>query len=90
MSKLKSVINELLHIKDELHLQAHLLEMDLKDEWDELCHKMYALEQKLEHDLVNFAEKIGHAEETYHVGTEEEIAALLEEFKDLKKKTSKE
>lgn len=89
MSKLKSVINELLSIKDEMQLEAHLLGLDLKDEWQELCHKIKELEQNMEQDLVSLAEKLGHAEEHHYVGNEEEIAALLEEFKNLRKKATK-
>ncbi len=86
MSKLESVLKELLHIKDEMALQAHLLEMDLKDDWHALEKKLAHLESKLEHDLVTLSKKVGHAEEEYFVGDEQEIESLLSQFRDLKDK----
>lgn len=87
MSKINVVIQELIQTKDELSLKAHLFEMEIKTEWDGLCRKLRKLESELEHDLITLSQKIGQAEETSVVGSEQEIQSLLTEFKDLRNKS---
>lgn len=87
MIALKSAIKQLITLREELLLPAHLLQMDLKDEWRILENKLQKLEHNLEDDFVAISRKIGHAEEKYFVGDEQEIESLVEELKALKAKT---
>ena len=87
MSSFETTIREIVRVKDEISLKAHLLEMDLKSEWEVLVHKVTKLETEFEHDLLTLAQKIGHSEEEFFVGDEQQIESLLSEFRDLRKKT---
>lgn len=87
MSNFETAIKEIVRIKEEIGLKAHLLKMDTRSEWDSLCKKVSSLEQELEHDLLTLAQKIGHSEEEFFVGDEQEIESLLAEFQDLHNKT---
>lgn len=86
MSNFENAIKELVRIKDEIGLKAHLLKMDAKTEWETLSKKVVALESELEHDLLTLAQKVGHSEEEFFVGDEQEIESLLAEFQDLHNK----
>ncbi|MBE1298664.1 MAG: hypothetical protein GJ680_01970 [Alteromonadaceae bacterium] len=86
MRALESAIKQLITLREELLLQAHLLQMDLKDEWRTLENKLQKLEHNLEDDLIAISREIGHAEEEYFVGDEQEIESLVEELKTLKAK----
>lgn len=86
MTSINKAFQELKELKQELSLQAHLLKMDLKDQWDVLLTKFDELEQHLEDNLIDTAQKVGRAEETYFVGTEQEIKQLVEELKSIKQK----
>ncbi|UAA37681.1 hypothetical protein KIH87_13310 [Paraneptunicella aestuarii] len=85
-SKMTTLVQELAHIKDELALQAHLMSMEIKDSWHDLEHKINILENKWSRSLQEVAKQVGKSEEHFFVGNDEEIAALLEEFKDLKER----
>ncbi|MCC2605863.1 hypothetical protein [Planctobacterium marinum] len=87
MSRLESVIKELLHIKQELSLRINMLEMEAQQQWQTLLRKLSVLEDELEHDLVTLAEKLGHYEEERFVGNEQEIENLLNEFRALHSKS---
>lgn len=85
-SKIAILIQELAHIKDELALQTHLMNMEIKDSWHALEHKINTLENKWSRSLQEIAKQVGKSEEHFFVGSDEEIASLLEEFKDLKER----
>lgn len=84
MEKLDKLFNEARHLHDELELQLHLMNMDLKDKWHELSDKLKALEKSFEESVVSSAEKWGKAEEAYFAGEQEDLARLVEEFKQLR------
>lgn len=83
MSNFETAIKEIVRIKQEIGLKAHLLKLEAKTEWEILSKKVIALEHELEHDLLTLAQKIGHAEEEFFVGDEQEIESLLAEFQKL-------
>ena len=80
------MLEELISLKQTLSLQAHLLQMDLKDQWEVALAKLDALEDKLEYSLVDTAAKLGKAEENFFVGDEDEISQLVQELKQIKSK----
>lgn len=88
MSGFENVIKELVRVQDEIAVKANLLAQDAKAEWQSLCDKVENLETRLEHDLLTLTQKIGHAEEEFFIGDEQEIESLLTEFKDFHEKVS--
>ena len=86
MSKIEDAIQELVQVRDELNLKTHLFQMEIKAEWQALCTRLNQLETELEHDLVTLCQKIGHAEEEFFVGDEQEIQSLVTDFKNLRDK----
>jgi len=80
-----TLFDTLNRLRDSFHLKAHLLEMDLKDEW-------HALEKKavnLESHLMQRAQQLGVAEEHYFVGSDKEIKVLVDEFSELEDKLAR-
>lgn len=86
MAAVREMLQEIIVLKQELSLQAHLLSMDLKDQWITLVQRLDQLEEKLEDGLVNTATKLGKAEERLFVGDEQEIQQLVDSLRDIKKK----
>lgn len=86
MSEHKTLWETLLYWRDEASLQAHLMNLELREEWQSLETSFRALEQKFEHLLLQKAEDIGQQEEQYFVGSTDEIKQLVEEFKTLSRK----
>ena len=82
--KLTNLFQDLVQIKDELALQAHLMNMEIKDEWHALENKIFKLESEMKHSLETVVEQLGKSEEHFFVGEDKEIEQLLKEFKDLK------
>jgi division protein CdvB (Snf7/Vps24/ESCRT-III family) len=85
MKKLDKLFSEARHIHDELELQLHLMNMDLKDQWHELSDRLKTLEKSFEERVVSSAEKWGKAEEAYFAGEQEDLARLVEEFQSLRR-----
>lgn len=83
MSRLKESLEEIIRLRETITLKAHLLELDLKQQWTELSGKCDKLEQELEKSLLEICKIIGDAEEEYFIGDEQEIHSLLEDFQDL-------
>ena len=81
-----SVWESLLYLRDEVSLQAHLMNMELQDQWRLLEQDFHSLERKFEQLLLDKAKQIGEAEEKFYLGSEEEIKALIEGFEDLRDK----
>ena len=86
MNNFENIVKELLQTKDELTLKVHLMEMDAKTKWQDLCERFAKIEDELELDLLSFAKKVGDNNEQVYVGSETEIKQLLEDFQDLKEK----
>ena len=86
MTTPNTLFAELKQLKDELTLQAHLLEMEAKSEWDSLLGRFHKLESQLAISLVNTAKQIGESEREEYVGDEQEIKQLLREFNSIKTK----
>lgn len=81
---LSDLMQDLLQIKDELALQAHLMTMELNEQWQTLQHKAIQLETNIKHKLETLTEKAAKAEEHFFVGDENELKTLIDKFKDLK------
>lgn len=86
MAAVREMLQEIIVLKQELSLQAHLLSMDLKDQWITLVQRLDQLEEKLEDSLVNTAIKLGKAEERLFVGDEQEIQQLVDSLRNIKNK----
>lgn len=86
MSQDKTIWETLLYVRDEASLQAHLMSMELKDEWQALEKRFQTLEQKFESRLLDKARQVGQKEETFFVGDREAIETLVKDFKDLHQK----
>ncbi len=74
-----TLFEQLKKLRDTLKLKAHLLEMELQDEWQELEKKAH----ELEIHLVQRARQLGVAEEHYYVGSDQEIKKLVDAMSDL-------
>ena len=86
MHSMKDLLTELATLNDTLHVRAHLFGLELKDDWHSLQVKVEALETKLEHKLVDVVEKLGHAESHFYIDSDEDLEALVDEFRDFKDK----
>jgi hypothetical protein len=76
-----SLWQQLVTLRDEIKLHAHLLELDMKQHWHALEPKIHAIESA----ILNKAEQIGKHEEQQFVGTDEEISQLIKELKPISK-----
>lgn len=85
MSDDKALWKTVLLLRDEIALYAHLLRMDLRDEWQRLDKRFEVLEQKLEHTILEKAHQFGKAEEAFFVGDRDEIQSLINDLNALKK-----
>lgn len=83
---ISALMQDMVQLKDELALQAHLMTMELNDEWETLQKRATELELKLKHSLETFTEEVAKAEENFFVGDENELNRLVDEFRDLKDK----
>lgn len=83
---ISALMQDMVQLKDELALQAHLMTMELKDEWEALYKKATDLELNLKHTMETFTEEVAKAEEHFFVGNEKELKQLVDEFRDLKDK----
>lgn len=72
---------ELKTLRDELKLQFHLMEKELGDELHSLLKRIVPLEKA----LVSAGEALGKAEEHLLVGSDEEIAQLVDDLRELQK-----
>ena len=81
---ISELLNSLSAAKNQISLQAHLLNMDLKSRWISLEKKIQMMEQKLENQLAQSAEKIGQKEEQFFVGNQNEINNLVSEINAIK------
>lgn len=84
MALITDLLKELAQLRDELHLQSHLMTMDLADEWREAALQLTQLEAQLEHSLLDIAEKIGRAEEHYFVDNDDNIHQLVARLRKIK------
>lgn len=84
MSDVASWLAEAKHLRDELVVQAHLLKMELRDEWDDLSRRLGHLEDELEKIVLAGAEEIGEAESRFYLGNQQEVEALLRGFKSIR------
>lgn len=82
MANISSIWQQLEQVKGELSLHAHLMSMELRDEW-QLLQARFA---KLEIELVENAKRLGEAEEAFFVGDADEIERLLAKFRELQQK----
>lgn len=82
----KSLLDEMRFLRDELNLQLHLMSMELKDEWHDLLDRLHAIENEIGRDLIEGAEELGRAEESFFVGNEEQVADLLSDLRQFKDK----
>lgn len=86
MNEPDSLWQQLKQLKDELALQAHLMTMELEDEWHALEEKFAGLEKRIEQELLESAEQLGDAGQEHFVGDDEEVSELVGAFSDLKKR----
>lgn len=86
MKTLPDVWQTLLTLRDEMALQAHLMNMELNSEWQVLEKRYRVLSRKVENALLNQAKHLGEHEEHQLVGSNEEIAKLIEDFEDLRRR----
>lgn len=84
MEKLDKLIAEARHIHDELELQLHLMNMDLKDNWHELSDKLKKLEKNIEKSVISSAEELGKSQELFYAGSAEELEKLIKEFRQVR------
>ncbi len=84
----ESLIGELLALKDDIAQHKHLITDDMRDEWNELKRKTKALEPNLSGTLLSLV-KQNDLNKTHHfIGSDGEIKALLEEFKQFNHRVS--
>ena len=84
--RLLQLLQSLSQMKDELALQAHLMTLELKGEWQDFERRIREFERDAEHSLEGLIQKVGLAEAHFFVASEEEIAALVAEIKVIKDK----
>ena len=84
MGKLDKLIAEARHIHDELELQAHLMNMDLKDKWHELSDRLKKLEKNIEKNVISSAEELGKSQEVFYAGSAEELEKLIQDFRQVR------
>ncbi|MCY7295555.1 hypothetical protein [Alteromonas sp. a30] len=87
--KQATLLKHLSQIKQELALQAHLMTLEVKDEWQTIEKRLHEIERQAEHSLEELIQKVGQAEERFFVANEQELDALVEELKALKSKHEK-
>jgi|GEM_PF-5738830 len=84
MEKLDKLIAEARHIHDELELQLHLMNMDIKDNWHELSDKLKKIEKTVEKSVISSAENLGKSQELYYAGNAEELEKIIKEFRQIR------
>lgn len=84
MEKLDKLIAEARHIHDELELQTHLMNMDLKDKWHELSDKLRKFEKNIEKSVISSAEELGKSQEVFYAGSAEELEKLIQDFRQVR------
>ena len=82
----ESIIGELLQLKDDIAQQKHLIQAELRDEWNSLKKKTKALEPQLSGTLLSLVKRNRENEEHHFIGSDGELIQLLNEFKQFQQK----
>ena len=77
-------IGELLHLKDEIAQNKHLIGPELRGQWELLKRKTKALEPQLSGTLLSLVKKSEASNRHHFVGSDSEINQLLNDFKQLR------
>jgi hypothetical protein len=81
----QSLIEELKQLRDEVKVQAHLFEMELKDKWEELEKNWPKFEAKLD----DYLQQFGEFNEDFWVGNKQEVDQFMDDYKKLKEEADK-
>lgn len=84
--KLEDIWGRIKHLRDELQLKAHLLSLDMKDEWHALEKRYHRLSGEWEKKLSEKIQHMGESEEHVMFGDQEEVQELLSDYDALQKK----
>lgn len=74
------IYEQLIVLRDEVKVQGHLFEMELKDKYENLEKRFHDLSSKIE----SSAQKVGQANEEFWLGYHEDLDKLKKEYQDLK------
>ena len=74
------------YLRDELQLKAHLLSLDMKDEWHALEKRYNRLSGEWEKKLSDKIQHMGESEEHVMFGDQEEVQELLSDYDALQRK----
>ena len=74
------IYEQLIVLRDEVKVQGHLFEMELKDKYEDLEKRFHDLSNKIE----SSAQKVGQANEEFWLGYHEDLDKLKKEYQDLK------
>ena len=84
VKNLSNLLNTLSSARNEIALQAHLLNMDLKLTWEKLENRIQNMEYRLQNQLTLTAKGVGQKEQQFFVGNQNEINSLVSEINALK------